>query len=237
MIARTMFDHLLERLTSNPEVLHEYGALRSSLHLSRDADAHCSALVTSAQPLEGKTTVLLNLALVTVLSGRSVVVLDADMRRPHIHRMLGLPNTVGLSDVLAGRAQVQDVIQSVKATDERLVGEGSLAVITAGRDGTAFTEALGESTLRETVQHLTRAYDLLLIDSPPVLAAQDALLLASLVDGVVVVVHTGSVTIEDLTLTKTRLEEAGGRILGAVMTRFDSRVHGPASHPYAAYYA
>jgi len=232
--ADTMIDVLLRRLTSNAELLDEYASLRGRLHLARGPNARKSILATSAQPREGKTTVIVNLALATMRAGRRVAILDADMRKPRIHEVLDLPNTIGLSDVLAGHAHAGDVIQTVKTAGDD-VGEASLSVITAGR-GTGFAEALGEPVMRDAVKDLTGICDAVLVDSPPVLAADDALRLAPFVEGVIVVVHTGVATEDDVKLTKTRLEDAGGRVLGVVMNRFDPRVHGPSSHPYSAYY-
>jgi capsular exopolysaccharide synthesis family protein len=229
-----MLDDLVESFASNPDLVQEYAGLRSRLHLSRRPGLR-SILVTSAQPREGKTTVVVNLGLASMLSGARAVLLDADMRRPGVHRRLEIPNTVGLKDLLTGTAHEPDVIQTLK-TGSDLALERVLAVITAGQHGARLAEALGSDTLKATLNYLTTSYDLLLIDSPPVLAAPDALSLAPAVDGVVVVVHTGMVAEADLKLTKARLEEAGGTVLGVVMNRFDARLHGPSAHPYSAYY-
>jgi len=236
MMGQAMFDDLIKRLTSKPELLHEYAALRSSLNLGSSSGGCKSVLVTSAQPLDGKTTIVLDLALTAMLSGRKVIIVDADMRRPRIHEALELPNTLGLSDILGARTHAREVVQTVKAMGGNPLDDRSVSVITAGLGGAALTETLGGPILKDAIGELTRAYDAVLVDSPPVLAADDALLLAPLVDGVIVVVHTGIVTESDLKLTKARLEGVGGRVLGVVMNRFDPRVHGPGAHPYAARY-
>jgi Mrp family chromosome partitioning ATPase len=171
-----------------------------------------------------------------MLSGRKVIIVDADLRRPRIHDALELPNTLGLSDILDARTHAREVIQTVKAMGANPLDDRSVSVITAGLGGAALTETLGGPILKDAIGELTRAYDVVLVDSPPVLAADDALLLAPLVDGVIVVVHTGIVTESDLKLTKARLEGVGGRVLGVVMNRFDPRIHGPGAHPYAARY-
>jgi len=227
---------LAERLTADPRLWHDYVALRSRLRLATASSPLRSLLVTSSQPREGKTTTLLNLGLVTLLAGRRVALLDADLRRPRLHELLGLPDSPGLTDLLAGRACLSEVVHAIQPP--KLAGRlpGGLSVITAGRGAAILTDLLGGAALKETVRELRENHDILLVDSPPVLAADDACVLAPLLDGVVLVVASGVAVESDLKLTKARLEEAGAQVLGAVMNRFDPRLHGPATLPYSAYY-
>ena len=166
-----MLDGLIQRLTSKPELLHEYAALRSGLNLGSSSGGCKSVLVTSAQPLDGKTTIVLDLGLTAMLSGRKVIIVDADLRKPRIHEALELPNTLGLSDILGARTHAREVIQTVKAMGGDPLDDRSVSVITAGLGGAPLTETLGGPTLKDAIGELTRAYDVVLVDSPPVLAA------------------------------------------------------------------
>src|SRR5262249_42486411 len=156
-------------------VLDEYGALGGRLHLARGSSPRKTVLATSAQPREGKTTVIVNLALATMWAGRHVAILDADMRKPRIHRIFDVPNTIGLSDVLERRAHTADAIQTLKATNGDEHAEGSLSLITSGRGGAGLADALGEAGMRDAINYLTSIADAVLVDSPPILAADDAL--------------------------------------------------------------
>jgi Mrp family chromosome partitioning ATPase len=90
--------------------------------------------------------------------------------------------------------------------------------------------------LADAIRAFAQVYDTVVIDSPPVLSVSDCLLLAPLVDGVILILSTGALLQSDATRAKQQLEQAGGRILGVVMNRFDENLHGPAFHPYHGYY-
>lgn len=228
--------NLRRRLTSDPGVFHGYAALRSSLRLAAASSPLKSLLFTSAQPAEGKTTTLLNLGLTMMAAGQKVLIIDADVRKPRIHDLLELSNSVGLTDILTAGVHPQRVVQVLQAGSDGIPGEGSLGVIPSGKGSPAATEAIRASTLQEPIRYLVDRWDVVLIDSSPVLAANDPILLAPLVDGIVFVVRTGVAQETQTRDAKTRLEQAGGRIVGVVMNCFDPRRHGPGTHPYASYY-
>jgi capsular exopolysaccharide synthesis family protein len=132
---------------------------------------------TSAQPLEGKTTTAVNIAVALAYGGARVLVIDADMRRPGLHRPLRLTNERGLSQVLIGQARVRDVIQ-------RTVDPNLLA-ITAGRTPPNPSELLASERMKTLLTNLAHGpFDWIIIDTPPVLAVTDAVVLAPLVTGV-----------------------------------------------------
>ncbi len=210
----------------------------SSLYLLESSRRLKTILLTSTQPEEGKTTLTINLALTMMLSGKKVLILDADFRKPTIHKMLGLVNTRGFADVVTGILEVQDIIeveQVLEVTDP-LEHKQRLSVITAGNASPNSLKPLGSPKVREAIEYLTTVYDVALLDSPPVLSVSDPLLLAPMVDGVLLVLNTGIVTERDSKIAKARLEQAGGRILGVAMNRFDETLHGPGFHPHRNYY-
>jgi capsular exopolysaccharide synthesis family protein len=158
-----------------------FRALRTALVSAYPSEGTKILLVTSAQPLEGKTTTAANLAMALAYGGGRVLLVDADMRRPGLHRPLRLTNERGLSQVLTGQARVRDVIQ-------RTVDPNLLA-ITAGLTPPNPSELLQSERMKTLLANLSHGpFDWIVVDTPPVLAVTDAVILAPLVSGVTFVV-------------------------------------------------
>jgi len=172
-------------LLASSHVPHDFGesfrSLRTSLLSKYQGDATKIITVTSAQPLEGKTTTAANIAMALAYGGARVLLIDADMRRPGLHRPLRLTNERGLSQVLTGQARVRDVIQ-------RTVDPNLLA-ITAGRAPLNPSELLSSERMKTLLTNLAHGpFNWIIIDTPPVLAVTDAVILAPMVTGVTFVV-------------------------------------------------
>lgn len=226
-----------EELDPGRPVGQSYDSLAANLRLLRRPDLK-TLLFTSTQPEEGKTTVVGGLALALARTGKRVLAVDADLRRPSLHRVFSLPNREGLGALLSGSASPAELIQKVEVPGGRAGEPCELGVISAGpaTNSPPFQTA-PPAVLSSLLADLAASCELLLIDSPPILAVDDALLLAPRVDGVVLVLQAGAVPERDALKAKQRLERAGGELLGVVMNRFDPNLHGPGLHPYDAYYA
>jgi capsular exopolysaccharide synthesis family protein len=226
-------------LLASSHVPHDFGesfrALRTSLMAKFEPTGTKTLVFTSAQPLEGKTTTAVNVAMALAYGGARVLVIDADMRRPGVHRPLRLTNERGLSQVLTGQARVRDVIQ-------RTVDPNLLAV-TAGRTPPNPSELLASERMRTLLTNLAHGpFDWIIVDTPPVLAVTDAVVLAPVASGVVFVVGAE--------MTRRRLAERAletllssrPKHLSVVLNRVDfarnkyyySRYYG---HQYKNYYA
>jgi succinoglycan biosynthesis transport protein ExoP len=218
---------------------HEFGeafrSMRTSIMARYPGEGTKLMLVTSAQPLEGKTTTACNIAIALAYGGARVLLVDADMRRPGLHRPLRLTNERGLSQVLIGQARVRDVIQ-------RTIDPNLLA-ITAGRVPPNPSELLSSERMKTLLTNLTHGpFDWIIVDAPPVLAVTDAVILAPLVSGVTFVIGAE--------MTRRRLAERAvetvlashPKQVGAVLNKVDlarnkyyySRYHGS---QYKNYYA
>ncbi len=168
-------------------------------------------LVTSAQPAEGKSTVVVNLARALAQTGRSVVIVDADMRAPVLHRVFHLPNSRGLSTILQGKGTLDEVIQHSKIP--------RVFVLTSGPIPSNPSELLGSSEMAALTQQLTHLFGVVVLDTPPLLPVTDAAVLAPSVDGVLLVVSTGQARREAVQAAVDQLESIGVHSYGVVVNR------------------
>jgi capsular exopolysaccharide synthesis family protein len=190
--------------------------------------------VTSSQPLEGKTTTAANLALALALGGSRVLLIDADMRRPGLHKTLGMENGTGLSQLLVGQARVRDTVQRTP--------EANLLVITAGRTPPNPSELLASERMSSFLANLQGGpFDWVIIDTPPVLAVTDAVILAPKVSGVVFVIGSEMTRRVHSERALETLRTSRPRALTGVLNRVDfdrnkyyySRYYG---YQYKSYY-
>ncbi len=185
-------------------------------------------LVTSAVPREGKTTVVLSLARLLALSGKSVLVVDCDLRRPTVHRALGRPQDPGLVDLLLRREPLERVVQQDPGSPARFIAAG-----TAHRNAAAL---LGSPELPELLRGLRERYDVVLLDSAPVLAVADPRLLSTMVDKTVFLVRWGHGDRGGVSEALKRLVAAGADIAGVALTRVDLRRNARYGFSDSAYY-
>lgn len=174
-------------------------------------------LVTSAAPREGKSFISSNLATIIAMTGQRVLMIDGDLRRPTLHKRFGLPNTVGLSHVLAEETSLPDAVQHTHVP--------GLSVLVAGPMPENPSELLGASRIEALLDGIT-GYDLILIDSPPVSVVSDALVLASLADGVVFVIEANQTRKALAAQCCERLAEVTPNLLGAIVNKLDVRRSG-----------
>jgi capsular exopolysaccharide synthesis family protein len=192
-------------------VAEAFRSLRTNLEFSSVDKPLRRLLVTSASPNDGKTTIAANLAAIMAQGGKRVILLDADMRKPQVHRFLGVSNRVGLSDVFRGSIPMSMVLQtSDRAKDVTVVTSGSLPPNP--------TELLASSRMDQILDELGERGDIMVIDGPPSLVA-DVQVLASKVDGVVIVVQPGHTHADEAVATLEQLARTGAHVVGVVFNR------------------
>jgi tyrosine-protein kinase Etk/Wzc len=169
--------------------------------------------VTSAAPTDGKTTVAANLAIVFAQTGDRILIIDADLRRPKIHSMFGLRKSPGLTDCLVGKSSPKDVIH--RDTHE------NLDVLCCGMAAPNPAEILGSRKMKEFLEQLKGQYDYILFDSAPVLAVTDSPVLATIVDGTILVVSANSTNIHALDRSIEQINFVGARLLGVLLNNLD----------------
>ncbi len=191
--------------------------LRTNLQFANLDAKRQALLVSSAVPDEGKTLVATNLAISMAQSGRSVLLIDADMRNPNVADLLGLENSVGLVTVLVGRATLQEAIQDHPS---------GVSFLGTGPKPPNPAEVLETQAMRDLLTMVRKEFDTVIIDAPPMLPVADASILMTEIDGALLLVRHGSTTREQLRLAVARIETIGGRLFGTILNRTPRRATG-----------
>ena len=204
-----------------------YRTLRTNLEFASVDEPVRTLLVTSSIPSEGKTTTSGNLAVAFAQAGRNVILLDADLRKPGVHRLFDLPNVSGLTSLLrTDDVAIDDVTQATEQERLRVVTTGPLPPNPA--------ELLGSHRMQAILERLVAAADLVIVDSPPLQAVADAAILASVTDGTLLVIDAGRTRRAAAGRGREALAKAGARVLGAALNRLSQRGRG--DYVYYDYY-
>lgn len=213
-------DHLITVADPRSPVSEAYRTLRTNLDFSSLDKPIKTMLVTSAGPEEGKSTVLANLAVTTAQAGRRVILVDCDLRRPTLHNIFNLKNDAGLTTMVVDDA-------AMESPPLRDTGVEGLQLVSSGPLPPNPSELLGSRRMEEIIAALLERADVVLFDAPPVVAVTDAAVLATKVDGVLLVVNAGGTKRDYARAAKARLEKVNANLLGAVLNnvRFDVSLH------------
>jgi non-specific protein-tyrosine kinase len=221
-------------VVETPELRDAYAALLGGLRLNVRSNAGKSILVTSTQPDEGKTTVACCLAITASLAGQAVLLIDGDLRRPSLGPAFGIIDAAGLSEILEGKTETADAVHPIRLFEPDRAA-GPLSIMAAGHKSPSVLPAVDWSKARTAFSSLSHSFDIVLLDSPPILAANDALMLAGIVDGVLLVVGAGSADRDEVRRAKEQLQLIGTPLVGAVLNQFDPKIHGRSNQPYRDY--
>jgi len=202
----------LEAPTSPPS--EAYRTIRANLQfIARDGDVKVVA-ITSPSLGEGKTTTTADLAVTLANAGKRVIAVSCDLRKPRLHEFFGANAGPGLTEYLHGDAELLDVTQRTELGTLRLISSGSVPHDPA--------EVLTSDAMARFLQSLRSFADFVLLDTPPVLAVSDALILAPHSDGVIIIVDAGHTSRSAVAHTREQLEQVGARILGGVLNNLDT---------------
>jgi capsular exopolysaccharide synthesis family protein len=226
---------LARLVTDTPELRDAFAALLGGIRLSATSDTGRSILVTSTQPNEGKTTVASCLAITASLAGQTVLLIDGDLRRRRLGAAAGIADDVGLGEILEGQAEPDEAIHTIELFEDEPEA-GLFSFMSAGRKSPAFLPAVDWPKARTSFRLFAQRFGIVFLDSPPILAANDALLLGGIVDGVLLVVGAGSADRDEVRRAKAQLEPIGAPVIGAVLNQFDPKQHGRSNQPYRGYY-
>ena len=205
-----------------------YRSVRTSLQFSTDQGVPRILLITSASPGEGKSTTAMTLARNFSQMGKRVLLIEGDLRNPSLKKTMGMHSDMGLSNLLAGAATVFDVV--LDTDDERL------KVVLAGPLPPNPSELLSGSRLVSFLTIAAQHYDQVIIDGPPIMGIADAPILSNVVDGTMMVVHSGKTRISTAQAAVKRLHAARAHIVGSLLAQYDAKAAGY-GYNYEGYYA
>jgi polysaccharide biosynthesis transport protein len=194
--------------------------LTSILLPSQDGDHPRVVVLTSPCPGDGKTTVASNLSIAVAEIRQKVVLIDGDLRRPRLHKVFGISNDWGLSDVLRGGTTLETIPIANLVCKTKVSG---LYVLAGGRGTIATSTLLYSARMTGLLDRLRSEFDMVLIDAPPVIHLADARVLGRLADGVILVIRAGLTTPESAMIACQRFAEDGTRVLGTVLNSWDPR--------------
>ena len=216
-LALTPAKEVVETVTQirpQSQMAESYRALRTSLLLSNLGAPPKVIMVTSARPQEGKTTTSINTAIVLAQKGVRVLLVDADLRRPSVHKALGMGPRSGLSNVLTGSATLQQTITTSPILP-------NLLIIPAGTPPPNPAELLASSNMRDLIAELRQQFDHIVIDTPPTLSVTDAVVLSPRADATILVIRSGHTTKQALRRARDILTQVNAHVAGVLLNAVD----------------
>ncbi len=209
-------------------VAEAYRTIRTNIGFAAVGAPLRSVAVTSSGPQEGKSTTASNLAITLAQSGKRTLLLDADLRRPVLHKIFSLERQQGLTDELAGNAAFEEVVRATEVEN--------LSIVTSGSLPPNPSELLGSEAMARFLERAMTEFDQVVVDTPPVLAVTDALVLSAVLDGVVIIIESGETLEQIARRTKTLVEKAANRFLGVVLNNIDITGGGYGYGRYGGYH-
>ncbi|WP_409306095.1 CpsD/CapB family tyrosine-protein kinase [Peribacillus sp. SCS-155] len=207
-----MFEHkrkLITRLNPKSPISEQFRTIRTNIQFSSIDNDLQTLLVTSAGPGEGKSTTASNLAVVFAQQGKHVLLVDTDLRKPTTHYTFNITNTFGLTNVLTKQMELTDAVNQTE--------ENNLYILTSGPIPPNPAELLGSKAMEQFIEKAKMEFDLIIFDTPPVMAVADAQILSNSCDGTVLVVSSGKTEKESILKAKELLSTANGKLLGVVL--------------------
>lgn len=198
-------------------IAENYRLVRTNIQMNGAGEVPQVLLVTSPEASDGKTVNSVNLAIAMAQSERRTLLIDADLRRPSAHKLLGMDNSLGLAEML------QFEWEAMPSPNQLATDIENLHFISAGKVKTPPPELLGSGRMQRLLKHFRKEFDLIIIDSPPVLVATDAVLLSSLCDATIVVVSANRTESNALNAVRSMLESVGVPVTGIILNRFDGK--------------
>lgn len=240
------YSRIVAHFAPKSTLAESYRALRTNLSFAGVEGDMKSIVITSSSPREGKSTIVVNLAVTMAQAGNKVLLVDGDMRKPMIANVFGIDQVPGLADVILGNYSLEDTVRSVtdimtgKISMEDIMktpGMDNLYIVTSGTIPPNPAELAGSRKVAELLKQVRSEYDIVLIDAPPLLAATDAAIYGSIVDGVLLVYRVGVVGRAILKRAKAQLDNVKAKVVGIVLNGLKAEISPDfAQQDYYKYY-
>ena len=202
---------LISKYNPKSPISEQYRTIRTNIQFAGVDREIRTIMVTSSNPGVGKSTTAANLAVVFSQQGKRTLLVDADMRKPTVHYTFNLNNTIGLTNVLTRK---MELMEAVNITDDK-----NLFVLPSGPIPPNPAELLGSKRMKDTMEDIQKEFDIVIMDTPPVLAVTDAQIIANYCDGTVLVVSSGNTEIDNAQKAKEVLSNTSTKLLGAVLNQ------------------
>ena len=204
---------LITDINPKSPISESYRTLRTNIEFSSIDETIQVIMCTSSGPSEGKSTTGTNIAVVSAQSEKKTLIIDADLRKPTMHHTFGLSNRQGLTNILSSQGTWKELIKETRIKN--------LYLLPAGPIPPNPSEILASKRMTALLDELRKEFDMIIIDTPPALAVTDAQIVASKVDGVILVVDSGNVKREAAMKMKSNIEHVGAKILGVVINNVE----------------
>ena len=216
--AASQLQQLVAHTDPRSPAAEAYRTLRTNIQFASLDKPHRILVVTSASAREGKTTTVANFGVVVAQGGARVCLVDADLRRPSLHRVFDVPNTQGLTTAVVDGVPLAKVALATSVPNLSILPSGPIPPNPA--------ELVGSNRLHELLEAATTDFDLILCDTPPIVAVTDAVSLAARCDGVILVVRVGTVPYEVVRRAASQIQAVNGRILGVLLNSVNMQREG-----------
>ncbi len=200
---------LIAKANPKSPVSEQFRTIRTNIQFSSVDQEYRSIMVTSAGPGEGKSTTAANLAVVFAQQGKTVLLVDSDMRKPTVHYTFNFPNTTGLTNILSRQVTLKEAVKDS--------GVDKLHILSSGPVPPNPAELLSSRAMQQFFVDAYEEYDLIIFDTPPVLVVTDAQIMANQCHGSILVVSSGKTEMEPAKKAKELLQSAKGKLLGCVL--------------------
>ncbi len=224
---------LISHFAPKSTAAESFRALRTNINFIKLEQEIKTIVFTSSSPQEGKTTISINLAIAMAQAGHKVLLIDGDFRRPVVSKIFGIPSVPGLSDVILGNYKWRETVRSITdlmmgqmTTEELMTNPGldKLFILTSGTISPNPAELVGTKINREVLSEIHEEYEFVIIDAPPVLAATDAVIWASMADGVILVYQVGKIARGALKRAKAQIDNVKARLVGVVLNGLKAEI-------------
>lgn len=203
---------LITHFKPKSPVSEAFRTLRTNIQFSSLDNEIKTIVVTSSEGSEGKSTVISNLAVAMVQSGKKVLIIDCDLRKPTLHKIFRMKNIIGFTNALIEDLEMDKVIRDVQDVD-------GLKILTSGPIPPNPSEILNSTKSKNFIQKLKETFDVILIDAPPIGIVTDAAILSTYVDGIILVVSCGQTEIEAVKEAKVLLDRVNAPLIGTVLNK------------------